>query len=137
MRYIPTQSSLRDTTVATIRSARELLALLQSSTLDFGRDDREVTRFMDRLDKAVLFSEADDLIFVAITTHARAGIAARYPTWAEALAEGRVPEEPLGDPDAELARRLLDAVLDFRHLRQMVLDETLADRLLADLQRRR
>lgn len=137
MQHLPPHVTLRDAVLATIRSARALLALLRSSTLDFGRDDREVTQFMDRLDKSVLFSEADGLILTAIATHARTGIAARYPTWADALTEGRVPEDPFGDIDAELARRLLDAVLDFRLRRQRVLDETLADRLLADLHRRR
>lgn len=137
MQHLPPHVTLRDAVLAAIHSARSLLELLRSSTLDFGPDDREVTQFMDRLEKNVLFSEVDGLILVSVATHARAGIASRYPTWADALTEGRLPEDPFGDPNAELARRLLDGVLDFRLRRQRVLDETLADRLLLDLHRRR
>ncbi len=137
MQHLPTNASLRDYVVATINAARTLLIMLQSSTLDFGKDDRAVTGLLDRLERDAFFAPADDALFVTIASHACAGIAARYPTWSGALGEGRVPEEPFGDLDAELARKLLEAVCDFRRLRQRVLDEALADRLLTDLQRRR
>lgn len=137
IQHLPTNASLRDDVVATINAARMLLTLLQSSTLDFGKDDRAITGLMDRRERDAFFSPADDARLVTIASHACAGIAARYPTWSKTLGEGRVPEEPFGDLDAELARKLLEAVCNFRRLRQRVFDEALADRLLYDLQRRR
>lgn len=136
MPFPPTAPSLRDHVFATIQSGRALLGQIEASTLDFTRN-HGVTTLMRRLDKASFFDPADDPVLHDIASRACACIGSCYPTWTEALAEGRLPEISFGDPDAEAARRLLEATLEYRNIRRRVLDEVLADRLAAELQRRR
>lgn len=132
----PQAPSLRDHVFATIQAGRALLGQIEASTLHFAHH-RDVTALMDHLDKANFFDPADEAVLQDIVSQACACIGTCYPTWTDALAEGRLPESSFGDPDAEGARRLLEATLDFRRIRRRVLDEVLADRLAFDLQRRR
>lgn len=121
---------------ATIQTGRALLREVENTTINFS-DDRSVTWLMHHLDKADFFRPDDISALDHIASQARARITDVYPALKDHLEAGCFPQDRLGDPDAEHARKLLEAAIDFRRLRQRVFDEIQTDRLLSELRLRR
>jgi hypothetical protein len=137
MHRIPKDASVRDHVIASIITARSVCAAYHAVALDFGPDRAAVEAMIGRLEQNVLFAPSDHDVLGKLAGYAFADIARAYPARTEALAQGCVPPDPLGEEDAERSRQLLLAISDFARHSQRVIDESLADRLLCDLSRRR
>lgn len=136
MHYMPPNPTVRDFVFATIQTGRALLHEIENSTINFS-SDHSVTWLMHHLDKADFFRPDDITALDHVASQARTRIADVYPALKDHLEAGCFPHDRLGDPDAEHARKLLEAAIDFRRMRQRVFDEIQTDLLLSELQLRR
>lgn len=135
MVIIPKTADLHTKVVAAIQSARLVADAWDATDVEVGTDLRTIRQLMSELAAGEVFEPAQDAALLTLATHILAHFGRHLPAYAEIARRGSTEDYPLEDATLDAIRIFWARLHDFRHLRQLVLDEIRAEQMIAKLRR--